>query len=72
MKTSLVVSITPDCKSGEGTGLRMTVQVNFSTPDSRVCWSTKYGCELIKTGVILLTSESFVKLKVKQVGLDLR
>jgi len=46
----------------------MTVQVNFSTPDSQLCWSTKYGCELTKTGVILLTSESFVKLEVKQVG----
>ena len=46
----------------------MTVQVNFSTPDSQRCRSTKYGCELIKTGVILLTSESFVKLEVKQVG----
>jgi hypothetical protein len=46
----------------------MTVQVHFSTPNSQVCWSSKYGCELTKTGVILLTSESFVKLEVKQVG----
>ncbi len=46
----------------------MTVPVNFSTPDSQLCRSTKYGCELTKTGVILLTSESFVKLEVKQVG----
>ena len=46
----------------------MTVPVNFSTPDSQLCRSTKYGCELTKTGVILLTSKSFVKLEVKQVG----
>jgi len=46
----------------------MTVQVNFSTPSSQLCWSTKYGCELTKTGVILLTSESLVKLLVKQIA----
>ena len=30
--------------------------------------TTKYGCELTETGVILLTSKSVVKLEVKQVG----
>jgi hypothetical protein len=46
----------------------MTVPVNFSTPDSQLCRSPKYGCELTKIGVILLTSESLVKLEAKQVG----
>ena len=46
----------------------MTVQVNFSTPSSHLCWSTKYGCDLTKTGVILPTPESHVKLVVKQAG----
>ena len=50
----------------------MTVPVNFSALDSQLCRSTKYGCELTKTGVILLTSKSFVKLEVQPVGLDLR
>lgn len=50
----------------------MTVPVNFSTSNPQLCRSPKYGCELTKTGVILLTSKSLVKLEVQPVGLDLR